>query len=153
MAGDNVMVAVATLDSPGKLLFPRQVIDGVQAGANEFKYAVLGLGDIFVPGLFLRVTAALSDVTKGPYFNAGISAYGIGLLTCFGANTVTRAPQPALIYIVPALLLSSLTTAGVRGELQTLLKFRVNAKPAAELNEAELNEAELNEAELNEAEE
>ncbi len=129
------MVAVATLDSPGKLMFPRPVIDGVQAGANEFKYAVLGLGDIFVPGLFLRVTTAISEATNGPYFNAAISAYGVGLLTCFGANTLTKAPQPALIYIVPALLLSSFITAGVRGELPTLLKFRVQPKAAPESSE------------------
>lgn len=130
------MVAVATLDSPGKLLFPREVIDGVKSGANDFKYAVLGLGDIFVPGLFLRVTAALTEATKGPYFNAAISSYGIGLLTCFGVNSLTKAPQPALIYIVPALLLSSLATAGVRGELQTLLKFRVEPKLKLESKKA-----------------
>ena len=95
------MVTVATLETPGKLLFPREVIDGVVVGANQFKYAVLGLGDLFVPGLFVSVTNSVSKITGGPYFDVAVVAYAVGLLTCFFANSVSSAAQPALLYIVP----------------------------------------------------
>lgn len=122
---ENVMVAVATLETPGKLLFPRSVIDGVVS--EQFKYAILGLGDLFVPGLFVTVLGSISNITGGPYFKVGIAAYTAGLLTCFVANTISAAPQPALLYIVPALLAAAVGTAAVRGELQEVVAYKVDA--------------------------
>lgn len=127
---DNVMVSTAYLDSPGKLLFPRQVIDGVVRAPGEFQYAVLGLGDLFVPGLFLALTTALDahlnegEGSSGTYFQTAVVCYAIGLLTCFAANSLTLAPQPALLYIVPALLGGTFINALRRDEVSTLLNFR-----------------------------
>ena len=129
---DNVMVSTAVLDSPGKLLFPRQVIDGVARAPNEFPYAVLGLGDLFVPGMFLALTTALDahlnegkdDAESASYFKTAVVCYAVGLLTCFAANSLTLAPQPALLYIVPALFGGTLFNALRRDEVSTLLSFR-----------------------------
>lgn len=51
-------------------------------------------------------------------------AYVLGLGTCFGANYLTSAAQPALLYLVPALVSSALITAGVRGELKEVWSFQ-----------------------------
>eukprot|EP00177_Eucheuma_denticulatum_P002422 GFKZ01004342.1.p1 GENE.GFKZ01004342.1~~GFKZ01004342.1.p1 ORF type:complete len:457 (-),score=34.00 GFKZ01004342.1:176-1546(-) len=126
--GSEVMVSVATqIDSPGKLLYPRDVIgDGM-----KYPYAILGLGDVCVPGIFVSLAQAmdrgLGGVRDGeePYFLAAIVAYTLGLGTCFGVNFVTGAAQPALLYLVPALILSAVAVGSVRGELGEVLSFRV----------------------------
>ena len=53
-----------------------------------------------------------------PYCTAGLVAYAVGLGGTFVANSVTGSGQPALFYIVPSLLVASLGTAAVRGELE-----------------------------------
>lgn len=116
--GSKVMVTVATqIDSPGKLLFPNE--------HSDLKYAVLGLGDVFVPGLFVNLTTALGKITGGPYFTAAVAAYAAALLGCFGVNLATNAAQPALLYLVPALIGSTLGTAALRDELPLVLQFKM----------------------------
>lgn len=123
----KVMVTVATqIDSPGKLLFPRE------SSSTGFNYAVLGLGDVFVPGVFVNLTSALGELTGGPYFSAAIAAYTTALLGCFGVNLVTNAAQPALLYLVPAIIGSTLATAAVRGELPLVLGFKLDKEAAAD---------------------
>ena len=51
-------------------------------------------------------------------------AYAVGLLICFGVNATTKAAQPALLYLVPALLSSSIITALTRNELSQVLSFK-----------------------------
>lgn len=46
------------------------------------------------------------------------SAYGIGLLITFVALAVMQMGQPALLYLVPCTLLTSLAVALCRGELR-----------------------------------
>lgn len=133
--GSEVMVSVATqIDSPGKLLFPRDVADLAQS-TGKYPYAILGLGDVCIPGIFVSLAqamdAALVRVKKGaskgesPYFLAAVVAYGAGLMTCFVANITTHAAQPALLYLVPALILSSLGMGSARGELKEVISFKM----------------------------
>jgi minor histocompatibility antigen H13 len=139
--GTDVMVTVALkIDSPGKLLFPRD--PATLKSAASYAYAVLGLGDLVVPGVFATLALALdafivqkrdpaappSVVPAGPYFRAAVAAYVLGLGTCFGVNYVTGAAQPALLYLVPALISSALLTAGARGELADVVQFRTPSK-------------------------
>mmetsp|Transcript_12772 Transcript_12772/g.22961 ORF Transcript_12772/g.22961 Transcript_12772/m.22961 type:complete len:481 (-) Transcript_12772:1386-2828(-) len=131
--GSDVMLTVATkLDAPAKLLFPRVL----PVGSESYPYAVLGLGDIVVPGLFAALMLTidkelvfgmeanrLQEVRSGPYFKGAVIAYVVGLLLCFGVNTVTKAAQPALFYLVPAMIGSSVLVAAQRNELDSLLRF------------------------------
>lgn len=64
-------------------------------------------------------------IPAGPYFYAAIIAYVLGLGSCFGVNFATNAAQPALLYLVPALISSTLIVAALRGELQDVLQFRL----------------------------
>lgn len=125
------MVSVATqIDSPAKLLFPRAVSET----AAKYPYAILGLGDICVPGIFVSLAQSmdqgLDSVNEGeePYFWAAVGAYVLGLVVCFGVNMKTQAAQPALLYLVPMLIGSVVGMGWVRGEVADVLRFRVEEK-------------------------
>jgi hypothetical protein len=56
-----------------------------------------------------------------PYFNVGIVAYTLGLGATVVVMVVWEHAQPALLYLVPAVLLASAATAAVRGEVRSLM--------------------------------
>lgn len=128
--GSEVMVSVATqIDTPGKLLFPRDLSQAAP-GSIQYPYAILGLGDVCIPGLFISLAQSMDqrfapDVPKQaqPYFAAAVSAYTMGLGICFLVNYLTSAAQPALLYLVPALIGSSVAVAAWRGELSDVIRF------------------------------
>lgn len=128
--GSEVMVSVATqIDTPGKLLFPRD-LSQMASSSVKYPYAILGLGDVCIPGLFISLAQSMDqrfapDLPKQaqPYFVAAVSAYTLGLGLCFLVNYVTNAAQPALLYLVPALIGSSIAVAAWRGELGDVLAF------------------------------
>jgi minor histocompatibility antigen H13 len=127
--GTDVMVTVAkSFDAPIKLLFPRDIF------AAEFKHAMLGLGDIVIPGIFVallarfdKAQATRNGVTPAsfptPYFNVTFVAYIVGLVTTIAIMHFFKAAQPALLYLVPACLGASLLLAVVRGELTQLFAY------------------------------
>jgi len=142
----DVMLTVATqIEAPAKFLFARLRDDG----DLSYPFSVLGLGDIVVPGAFVSLlrevdTDGLSADTRtstrprtaearaeSPYFFVGLAAYAFGLGGTFVANYVTRAGQPALVYIVPSLLVAALATAASRGELEQLLAYKSSRAEAA----------------------
>lgn len=125
--GSEVMVSVATtIDTPGKLLFPR-ILNSSTSTASAYPYAILGLGDICVPGIFLSITQALdmkfSNNKKSPYFTTGAIAYVSALFSCFWVNFKTGAAQPALLYLVPALIISTLGVGVFRNEFKQVISF------------------------------
>ena len=77
----------------------------------------------------------------GPYFTSAMLAYAAGLSVTFAANYLTKAGQPALVYIVPSLLAAALITAFSRGEVQQLLDYRSARAEAAALRVREEAEA------------
>jgi len=130
--GTDVMVTVAkSFDAPIKLLFPRDIF------AAEFKHSMLGLGDIVIPGVFIALLArfdmaqAAAKSRNGeapasfatPYFNVAFVAYIAGLATTIAIMHFFQAAQPALLYLVPACLSSSLALAAVRNELTPLFAY------------------------------
>jgi minor histocompatibility antigen H13 len=132
--GTDVMVTVAkSFDGPIKLLFPRSLPTFDSKG----EFSLLGLGDIVIPGLFvailLRFDAVRAKVnpTKNAehasfnkhYFNVNIISYAAGLVVTVLVMYFFKAAQPALLYLVPACLGSSLTVAAVRGEFQQLFSY------------------------------
>uniref|UniRef100_A0A7S2GVW1 Signal peptide peptidase n=1 Tax=Octactis speculum TaxID=3111310 RepID=A0A7S2GVW1_9STRA len=126
LTGDSVMVTVAkSLDAPIKLLFPKNA---------KPDFSMLGLGDIVIPGMFvallLRFDAERANVKNytetrfpKPYFHAGIVAYALGLCLTVMVMEYFKAAQPALLYLVPACLLSAMLMATVRKEFKALWAY------------------------------
>ena len=58
-----------------------------------------------------------------PYFYASVTGYTIGLLCILGVMHVFQHGQPALLYLVPGVLVSLWTTALVKGDLKTMWEY------------------------------
>ncbi|KAI5086450.1 minor histocompatibility antigen H13 isoform X1, partial [Silurus meridionalis] len=122
--GTNVMVTVAkSFEAPIKLVFPQDLLE---KGLSASNFAMLGLGDIVIPGIFiallLRFDVSLKKNTR-TYFYTSFLAYIFGLgLTIFVMHTFKHA-QPALLYLVPACLGFPLIVALLKGELTEMFSY------------------------------
>jgi minor histocompatibility antigen H13 len=153
------MVSVATqVDGPIKLLFPRGVQLLTADGSTRQAMSMLGLGDIVVPGIFLALllrfdysrhlaaagkrdedgdaggggSAALWQVPFAkPFFSSGLVAYTLGLVATVVVMVEFDAAQPALLYLVPAVLLTAVGTALARGDMKALLAYHDEADAGA----------------------
>ncbi|XP_034447544.1 minor histocompatibility antigen H13 isoform X4 [Hippoglossus hippoglossus] len=133
--GTNVMVTVAkSFEAPIKLVFPQDLLE---KGLGASNFAMLGLGDIVIPGIFiallLRFDVSLKKNSR-TYFYSSFLAYIFGLgLTIFVMHTFKHA-QPALLYLVPACVGFPVVVALVKGELTEM--FRYEETPPEEEEEA-----------------
>ncbi|CAF0956450.1 unnamed protein product [Adineta ricciae] len=123
--GTNVMITVAkSFDAPIKLIFPQDLIENGIFTANKF--AMLGLGDIVVPGAFIALMLRY-DVTRKPsstrYFSASFVAYIIALFITILVLQIFKHGQPALLYIVPLCLGFPLLTALVCKDWTTMFAY------------------------------
>merc|ERR1712137_625265 len=120
--GTDVMLTVATkFDGPIKLLFPKNVLSG-----EEWKFSLLGLGDIVLPGLFIAFLYRFDLAQKNRFpanFYCTLVAYFLGLTTTIVVMHVFEHGQPALLYLVPFCVITSFVVALVRGELKALLAY------------------------------
>ena len=180
-----LMITVATsLDVPIKLLFPRPVND--LSSSQKQQFALLGLGDIVLPGIFiglalrfdlylfyLKGQASNSFLLKSKsdanvkscdkhskiaaekflyrtatgnwgerfwlgakrdvrfnggrfpkiYFRASVMGYLFGLLCTLTVMHIFKHGQPALLYLVPAVLSAVWGTAFCRGEIKQLWEY------------------------------
>ena len=132
------------VDSPSCLLFSNAVGSLVAASSgaavqwfvtgDKFMPSMLGLGDIVVPGIFLSLLAKF-DVTQAAaqkknesggggtywnYFNVAMFAYVLSLVVTLAAMIIWEAAQPALLYIVPFLIITSGIMAWLKGDLTQL---------------------------------
>eukprot|EP01133_Synstelium_polycarpum_P015759 gene15759-18729_t len=134
--GTDVMVTVAkSFDAPIKLLFPKDIF------ADVYKFSMLGLGDIVLPGIFIALLLKFDrHISQGKnrsstYFNATLIAYAMGLATTIIVMHTFQAAQPALLYLVPFCIGASLLTALAKGQFSKLINFSAdkskNATPAA----------------------
>lgn len=122
--GTNVMVTVAkSFEAPIKLVFPQDLLEKGLAANN---FAMLGLGDIVLPGIFIALLLRF-DVHLGrnsrTYFNTGFGAYVFGLLLTIFVMHVFRHAQPALLYLVPACLGFPLLLALIKGDIKEMFKY------------------------------
>ncbi|RNA29096.1 minor histocompatibility antigen H13 [Brachionus plicatilis] len=123
--GTNVMVSVAkSFDAPIKLIFPQDLIE---RGFSAEKYALLGLGDIVIPGIFiallLRYDMSLNRKRR-TYFYSSFIAYILALFCTIFVMHVFKHAQPALLYIVPLCLITPLTVALIQGDLKSMFLYR-----------------------------
>jgi len=121
-----VMVNVAkNFEAPIKLLFPRQSFKSVAVGTKP-NFAMLGLGDIVIPGLFvaLMLRYDVQHNFKTSYFQSVFWGYVVGLGSTIFVMNYFKAAQPALLYIVPAILLSVFIHAALRGEFSRVWHYQ-----------------------------
>lgn len=121
----NVMVTVAkSFEAPIKLTFPQDLIEN---GFYANKFAILGLGDIVVPGIFiallLRFDHSLKRGTK-TYFYSSFIAYILALVCTIFVMHVFKHAQPALLYIVPLCLIFPLSIALVKGDIKAMFSYQ-----------------------------
>ncbi|XP_064424673.1 signal peptide peptidase-like 2 [Latimeria chalumnae] len=124
-SGDSIMVEVAAGPSdsstheklPMVLKVPR--LNASPLALCDRPFSLLGFGDILVPGLLVAYCHRfdIQVQTSRIYFVACTIAYGIGLLVTFVALALMQMGQPALLYLVPCTLLTSLSVALWRREL------------------------------------
>jgi len=129
--GTDVMVTVAkSFQAPIKLVFPRDWNE-----PKEKQFSMLGLGDIVIPGLFIALMLRWDVVQcaqkgeqlsegKKKYFYAQMLGYVTGLVTTVVMMIQFKAAQPALLYLVPAALLSAFLTAAIRGQISQLIAYQ-----------------------------
>jgi minor histocompatibility antigen H13 len=148
------MVTVArNLNGPIKILFPRSLELNAE---GKLDLSLLGLGDIVIPGFFLslllRFDAHMAKMpTRNidihanfpkPYFHSALFAYFLGLATTLFVMIQFKAAQPALLYLVPACLGSSMLCAVFRGEVSDLLAYSEEEEEEEEATDASKKEEE-----------
>lgn len=136
--GTDVMVTVArNFEAPIKVIFPQDLLQHGLFGSN---FAMLGLGDIVLPGIFISLMLRFDQHMKATkpgfnsnhYFRATFIAYIAGLLSTIIIMHIFHHAQPALLYLVPACLGAPLLVGLVRGELKELLSYSDHPEPAVE---------------------
>jgi len=121
--GTDVMMTVATkVEAPVKFLYTAPPSDV----PKDYPFSVLGLGDVVIPGLFVRFMAKVDEVLQPKnlsYFTTATFAYAAGLAACFGANEMFHNGQPALLYLDPSLVGSALACAAVNNQVSDVWDF------------------------------
>ncbi|ODQ80433.1 hypothetical protein BABINDRAFT_161372 [Babjeviella inositovora NRRL Y-12698] len=153
--GTDVMMTVATkLDIPAKLMLPNISIDGAAntqlahdiadgklTSLKDLPVAILGLGDIVVPGMFIALCLRfdlwkyhqftspgtefhhLNSYAK-PYFVSSLVGYAVGMIATMVVLHLFETGQPALLYLVPGVVGAVLISALCKGDLQLLWNFK-----------------------------
>ncbi|XP_013771760.1 minor histocompatibility antigen H13-like [Limulus polyphemus] len=122
--GTDVMVTVAkSFEAPIKLVFPQDFLERGVYGTN---FAMLGLGDIVIPGIFIALLLRFDHSLKrerNVYFYSSFLAYFVGLVTTVLVMTYFKHAQPALLYLVPACIGVPFFVALLRGDIKTMFQY------------------------------
>jgi minor histocompatibility antigen H13 len=122
--GTNVMVTVAkSFEAPIKLVFPQDLLENGLAAQNM---AMLGLGDIVIPGIFVALLLRYDQSLKRNsnfYFYTTFIAYILGLCGTIVVMHVFKHAQPALLYLVPACLGAPILMALIRGDIKSMFSY------------------------------
>jgi len=150
--GTDVMITVAkSFEAPIKLVFPQDLLQNGPLSANNF--AMLGLGDIVIPGIFIALLLRFDlsrNNQKGaakPYFYTGFIAYLLGLLLTIFVMHVYKHAQPALLYLVPSCLGAPMLLALAKGEVMALMNYEDEQVLPEEEHDSEEYEDDLEEEE------
>jgi len=122
--GTNVMVTVAkSFEAPIKLVFPQDLLENGLAAKN---FAMLGLGDIVIPGIFVALLLRYDYSLKRNsyfYFYTTFIAYIAGLVLTIVVMHFYKHAQPALLYLVPACLGAPILMALIRGDISSMFSY------------------------------
>jgi minor histocompatibility antigen H13 len=121
-----VMETVARgLDYPIKLLFPRVFVFSMDRMMDTKDFAMLGLGDIVIPGFFIAscLRYDMHHQLHKRYFFVCMVFYALGLSSAMVASQYYQTAQPALLYISPSCILSVLGLSWYRGEWKQVMAF------------------------------
>jgi minor histocompatibility antigen H13 len=133
--GTPVMVEVAkNLDGPIKLMFPKSI-----PLETDKSFNMIGLGDIVIPGIYvalmlrydvmkyLKANPGAIDtpfsLTNCKYFFSTMLGYIGGIVSTLFIMFYFQAAQPALLYLVPGCLFSSILVALINGDFGNLWNF------------------------------
>ena len=142
----EVMVSVAkNLDGPIKLKFPK-FLNPIE---NK-DFNMIGLGDIVVPGVyialmlrfdivqFIRKNGSVNNLKMNyqnfKYFFHTFFGYCLGIIVTLGIMVLFNHAQPALLYLVPGVLISSTGTSIFKGEFKALWNFNEEKVQKEEFN-------------------
>ncbi|KAK7206312.1 signal peptide peptidase-domain-containing protein [Myxozyma melibiosi] len=134
--GTDVMVTVATsLTVPIKLTAPRPA-----TATSSRSEAMLGLGDIIVPAIFLSLCLRFDSWNyyrkhagtpyssarpfPKPFFNSAMVMYVVALLVTICVMHFFKAAQPALLYLCPGIGGAVVVTAFIKGEWAVLWGYK-----------------------------
>lgn len=143
----SIMVHVATGGSGASkeelpMLFKLpKIIPSIYNKCTSLSYSMLGYGDVILPGLHVGFCAVWdakisnNAVQKHVYYIAAVLGYGIGLILTFIALYFMNTGQPALLYLSPCCLLSTLLVALKRKELKEIWKGLEKIKTALLVND------------------
>ncbi|KTF76333.1 hypothetical protein cypCar_00041659, partial [Cyprinus carpio] len=121
-----VLVPVSFGTSP--VVFPQDLLE---KGLGASNFAMLGLGDIVIPGIFIALLLR---------FDVSFLAYIFGLgLTIFVMHTFKHA-QPALLYLVPACVGFPVLLALFKGELTEMFRYE-ESSPEEASSKVEITES------------
>ncbi|XP_045159100.1 minor histocompatibility antigen H13-like [Mercenaria mercenaria] len=141
--GTNVMVTVAkSFEAPIKLVFPQDLLEN---GLGASNFAMLGLGDIVIPGIFIALLLRFDISQKKEsrvYFYASFLAYFLGLLLTIVVMHFFKHAQPALLYLVPACIGVPVFVALIRGEIKQLFSYEDHPEPEVKEGEKKDSAAE-----------
>ena len=84
----------------------------------------------------MEITAA--SFSK-PYFYAAMGGYSVGMVLAMVMSLVFKHGQPALLYLVPAVVGSLLLTAVLRGELREMMLYNEDGRLDSECSVVELD--------------
>lgn len=118
-ATDVMSTVATTVNAPILLMFPQDLL--VNGLGSSTKFAMLGLGDIVIPGIFLALLLRFGEkYKKKSYFYVTVGAYAGGLMLTIFVMHYFKAAQPALLYLVPACLGTPTLLAACRGDFKLL---------------------------------
>jgi len=136
--GTPVMVTVAkNLDGPIKLMFPKN-LEAASSGVAPTDFNMIGLGDIVIPGVFVALmlrfdmynyfkTHTIKEIpfsfSNNKYFIITFIGYALGIFATLAVMVIFKAAQPALLYLVPGCLFTSMGMALARGKMKELWEF------------------------------
>jgi len=113
--GKSVMIEVATGGGTGQSV---PLVLKIPDAYGSFK--ILGYGDIAIPGLLISLLLRHDLTTRASpccvYFAAGVTGYALGLIATFISLFLMKHGQPALLFLVPGILIPTFLIALRKGE-------------------------------------
>lgn len=134
--GTHIMETVAkNINAPMMIRFPKDLLNEANGPAT-----MLGLGDIVIPGTYIALCLrydlyeyhnshpGMKFIRKNftfpkPYFTCALGAYMLALTMTIWVMHYMHAAQPALLYISPACILSTVILAWQRDEIASVWSY------------------------------